>query len=421
MHKKSLRVSIETLGCKLNQAESEDIARQLTLAGCEIVPLENGADLFILNTCTVTHIADRKCRNLLRQAAVSNPGIKVVALGCYADSSAEELGKIPGITAILSNTGKADLLGHLRQYSWFTGKAEPLDIHYGRRTRSFIKAQDGCSNYCSYCIVPQVRGVEKSVPISKVVNLIGEKVEQGFKEVVLTGTEIGHYGDTGLKLKDLIQTILAETKIERLRLSSLQPQEIVPDLIALWQNLRLCRHFHIALQSGSDSVLARMKRRYNTQIFSEKIKYLRECIPGVAITTDVIVGFPGETSQEHQLSLDYCRQTGFSRMHVFPYSTRPGTAAAVIPEQVPSDIKKERSLQMLALGKDSLLRYNSAFVGQILDVLVEQSAGESWSGYTDTYIKVYIKSSQDLTNRLLRVKLLELRNDGIKGELVKSQ
>lgn len=418
---KSLRVAIETLGCKLNQAESEEIACQLIQAGCEIVPLESGADVFILNTCTVTHVADRKCRNLLRRVAASNPDIKVVAMGCYADSSTDELVNIAGIKAVFGNTAKVDLLSHLRHYSWFTSQAESSNIQYGRRTRSFIKAQDGCSNYCSYCIVPQVRGAEKSLPIARIINTIQEKIDQGYKEVVLTGTEIGRYSDVDLKLKDLMRTILTETKIERLRLSSLQPQEIVADLIALWENPRLCRHFHIALQSGSDSVLARMQRRYNAQIFSDKIQYLRESIPEVAITTDVIVGFPGETEKEHLESLDLCRQIGFSRMHIFPYSPRRGTPAAEYPYQVPADVKKERSGQMLTLGKETLASYNSRYLGKTLEVLVEQSSGGNWSGYTDTYIKVYIKNSQDLANRLVLVKLLELKADGLKGELVKSQ
>jgi threonylcarbamoyladenosine tRNA methylthiotransferase MtaB len=418
---KILRIAIETLGCKLNQAESEEIARQLSLAGCEIVSLENGADIFILNTCTVTHVADRKCRNLLRQVAASNPDIKVVALGCYADSSAEELAKLPGISAVLGNVAKEDLIDRLRQYPWFSSGQQTRSPVAVRRTRSFIKAQDGCTNFCTYCIVPSVRGSEKSLPVSQIIHLINDKVNQGFREVVLTGTEIGRFSDAGKNLKDLIQSILNETKIERLRLSSLQPQEIVPELISAWQNPRLCRHFHIALQSGSDSVLARMKRRYNTSMYREKIEYLRQCIPQVAVTTDVIAGFPGETDAEHLESLQFCRQMGFSRMHVFPYSARRGTPAAVFSGQVAAEIKKDRCNQLLVLGKETLSAYNSRFLGKTQNVLVEQNSRGICSGYTDTYIKVYIKNSDDLTNCIFPVRLLELKADGMKGEVFKPE
>ena len=410
-----MKVALDTLGCKLNQAETELLAGQLAEAGYELVPGVAEADIYILNTCTVTHIADAKSRHRLRQAHRQNPGARLVATGCYAQRLPEELARIEGVGLVVGNDDKPDLLQFLGAQA-VSPPPSTQESSFGSstRTRAFIKAQDGCSNCCAYCIVPLVRGREQSRPVGPVLAEINQRVASGVKEVVLTGTEVGSYHDDGAGLSGLLERILGETDVVRLRLSSLQPPEISPELIQLWQDRRLCPHFHLSLQSGSDSVLRRMKRRYSASDYQRAVSLVRAQVPEVAITTDVIVGFPGETDGEFAASYELCRRLGFARIHVFPYSPRPGTAAASMPDQVSARVKKERSLKMLALAEESALNFRRQFLGRVVPVLWEQKDGKGiWSGLTDNYIRVYAKSSEDLTNKLLPVKLVEIRGDGV--------
>jgi threonylcarbamoyladenosine tRNA methylthiotransferase MtaB len=415
-HNAKPTVAIESLGCKLNQAEIQQIAGQLAAAGYLIVPPDEKADIYILNTCTVTHVADRKSRHLLSQARRRNPAAQLIAIGCYAEREPGALSRIEGVELVLGNEQKWHLLELLE-----TGKTASPPSFFpplsGERTRSFIKVQDGCRSFCAYCIVPLVRSREYSVPADEVLAQLKEKAAAGFKEVVLTGTEIGNYKSGSETLKELLEHILAETDIPRLRLSSLQPRHIMPGLLALWKNTRLCPHFHLSLQSGSDTVLKRMKRRYQTADYSRVIAAIRESIPDAAITTDIIVGFPGESDTEYKETCDFCRRMKFARMHVFPYSPRPGTAAASMPAQVPEPEKKERSSNMLALARESAQIYHKQLSGKTLDVLWEQQTNGVWSGLTGNYIKVYVKSSADLTNKLLPVKLIKIYRDGVWGEI----
>jgi len=414
----AMRVAIETLGCKLNQAETETLARQFAAAGCEVVPPHEKADIYILNSCTVTHIADRKGRHFLRMAKRVNPDAFIVATGCYVNRAATELNVIDGIKLVVSNEDKPRLttlvlqcfdLSHMD-----TGQGHSL------RTRAFIKAQDGCNRLCAYCIVPLVRGREKSLPVGEVVAEVRIRVAEGYQEVVLTGTEIGSYVFDGLRLKELLERVLAETDIKRLRLSSLQPYEITPQLLALWDNPRLCPHFHLSLQSGADSVLSRMKRGYNTAGYERAVGLIREAMSAAAITTDIIVGFPGETDAEFQEGLDYCHRTGFTRIHVFPFSARPGTVAAAMPGQISAPVKKERVGKMLALAKESARAFHSRFLGRTVEVLWEQKSDAGvWSGYTANYIRVYARSERDLTNSLEPTQLVKLYGDGAWGELMR--
>jgi threonylcarbamoyladenosine tRNA methylthiotransferase MtaB len=265
--------------------------------------------------------------------------------------------------------------------------------------------------------VPLVRGSEKSLPVEQVVAEVRHRVSDGYKEVVLTGTKIGSYDYEGVSLKGLLEHILAETDIARLRLSSLQPQEIYPELIGLWRDSRLCPHFHLSLQSGSDGVLRRMKRRYCSSDYQRAASLIRALVPGAAITTDIIAGFLGETEEEFEESYNFCRQLGFARIHVFSYSPRRGTQAARLPQQVDAQVKKQRSQKMIALHKESAQNFRQQFTGNTMPVLWEkQSADGVWSGLTDNYIKVYTKSNEDLTNKLLPVKLVKLSGDGVWGE-----
>jgi threonylcarbamoyladenosine tRNA methylthiotransferase MtaB len=412
------RVAIETLGCKLNQAESESLGRQLAEAGCCIVAAGQPADLYILNTCTVTHVADRKGRQWLHQARRQNPQARVIAIGCGAAQTPNSAAGMAGLDLVLGNSEKGDLVSILQHKNWIAARDGQENLRFQSRTRSFIKAQDGCNDFCAYCIVPYVRGREKSLAAEKVIAEVQQRVREGFKEVVLTGTEIGRYSDGDTGIVGLLRRLLSETSIERLRLSSLQPQEITPELVDLCQDHRLCRHFHLSLQSGSDSVLQRMHRRYTTEQYAEKVTYLRLLVPDVAITTDIIVGFPAESEYEFQDSYDFCRRMAFSRTHIFPFSARKGTAAAEMGRPVPDDIKKERSRQMLELGQLSQEKYHRRFIDSVQEVLFEQKNCGIASGYTDTYIKVYIKDSPDITNQVRKIKLAGLLKDGMSGCLL---
>ena len=414
-----VKVALDSLGCKLNQAETELLSRKLAQAGYELVSSDAKTGVYILNTCTVTHIADRKSRHLLRQAHRRNPEALVVATGCYAERAPQELKQVDGVNLVLGNGDKSRLPQLLTEnglvgeptcgQGWLPGR-------YGDfRTRAFIKVQDGCNRACAYCIVPLVRGWELSLSVEGVISEVRERVTQGYREAVLTGVRIGSYGDSGVDLKGLLESILKETGVERLRLSSLQPQEISPELLGLFGDERLCPHFHLCLQSGSDSVLRRMRRGYSVGDYEEMVALIRANVPDVAITTDVMLGFPGETEAEFEESLDFCRRMEFTRIHVFSYSRRCGTEAAQLPNQVSDRVKKERSQRMLRLAEKSAGNFCQRFLGRTMPVLFEQRSNGVWSGLTGNYIKVYTRSGEDLANRLLPAELVELYKDGVWG------
>ena len=413
------RVALDTVGCKLNQAETQFLARQFAGVGYRLVPADDEADVYILNTCTVTHVADRKCRQRLRLAHRRNPKGVVVAIGCYAERANQELAQVEGVDLVLGNAEKLNLLcrlegsGRLARPGYSQVGSSVVDF----RTRAFIKVHDGCSSACAYCIVPLVRGGEKSIPVDQVLGEVRQRVSEGYKEVVLTGTKVGLYRDDGVNLAGLLKSLLAETDIERLRLSSLQPREVSPELIGLWRDKRLCRHFHLSLQSGSDGVLRRMRRGYTAAGYLGAVALIRDMVPGVAITTDVIVGFPGETDAEFEESYELCRQMGFARIHVFPYSPRQGTQAALMPERVGEGVKRERSQRLLALAQESAQSFRQGFLDKTMAVLWERQAGGVWTGLTDNYIRVYAKSNEDLTNKLLPARLMEIKGDGVWGNL----
>jgi threonylcarbamoyladenosine tRNA methylthiotransferase MtaB len=418
--KETPAVAVDSLGCKLNQAEVEALAHRLEAAGYRLVSPADKADIYILNTCTVTHVADRKSRHLLRLARRRNPAARLVAIGCYAHRAPRDLEKIEGVELVLANDRKTDLVSILEN----TPGLSPMipdspwrSVAGGRRTRAFLKVQDGCRNYCAFCIVPYVRRREECVAVDSVIAEVKERVAAGYREVVLTGTEVGAYSCDGLDLARLLERILNETDIPRLRLSSLQPPEITESLIGQWRDQRMCPHFHLSLQSGNDAVLRRMRRRYETADYRRAVSLIRSSVPDVAVTTDVIVGFPGETDAEFRETCDFCREMHFARIHVFPYSPRPGTAAADMPQQLSSSLKRERSQQMLTLATESALEYRRQFIGRTLEVLWEQSSGGIWSGLTGNYIRVYTKSRGDLTNQLMSAKLLKLYRDGVWGEV----
>ncbi|NLL89822.1 MAG: tRNA (N(6)-L-threonylcarbamoyladenosine(37)-C(2))-methylthiotransferase MtaB [Dehalococcoidales bacterium] len=417
---RTIRAAFDTLGCKLNQAEAESLSEKFVQAGYQVVAPDDEFDVYILNTCTVTHIADRKARHLLRMAHRRNPGAVLVAAGCYAEHAASDLIKIDGVRLAVGNHEKMSLPQLLIESGLVSSDGLVVTaggVGANLRTRSFISIQDGCNNFCSYCIVPYVRGREKSVSPGMIIKEISEKVSCGYREVVLTGTEIGSYNYDGLTLESLIDIILKETTVERLRLSSLQPQEITPGLIALWKNGRLCSHFHMSLQSGSDTVLKRMRRLYTTADYLGAVSLIRSVAGEAAITTDIIAGFPGESDQEFSEGHDFCKQIGFARIHVFSYSKRRGTAASIMPDQISPQVKKKRSDIMLKLAEDSAAAFHSNYIGKNLRVLWEQADNGIWSGYSANYIKVYTESDSDLTNVISNVSVERLYGDGVWGEI----
>jgi threonylcarbamoyladenosine tRNA methylthiotransferase MtaB len=409
-----IKIALETLGCKLNQAETEILARELTEAGYKLASGVGEADIYILNTCTLTHTADSKARHRLRQARRRNPEALIIATGCYAQRAHHELANVDGVNLIVNNDEKGQLLriieeahGHVRPTYAEKGTTKTRPSAF--RTRTFVKVQDGCSTPCSYCIVPLVRGRESSLPASEVIDEINRRIGEGYQEVVLTGTKIGTYHHDGTSLKGLLERILSETGVPRLRLSSLQPREISTGLLGLWADDRLCPHFHLSLQSGSDPVLARMRRGYRTAEYEQAVSLVRESVPDAAITTDVIVGFPGETHDEFEESYHFCRRMEFARIHVFPFSPRSGTVAARMPDQVDAKTKKQRSDIMLTLAEESVHDFRQRFSGRTMSVLWEQRTGEGiWSGVTGNYIRVFTESKEDLSNRLMPVKLARL-------------
>lgn len=411
--KKNSAVALKTLGCKLNQAESESMARQLAAAGCRIVPPSNGADIYILNTCTVTHVADRKSRHLLRLARRRNPSALIIAIGCYVERAPEELAGVEGVDIVLGNEKKACLVSLLNQGGLIAPAINPRPMF---RTRSMVKIQEGCNQFCSYCIVPLVRGREHSLPPEQLVDEVKTRVAMGYQEVVLTGTQAGAYSPS---LELVLRRVLAQSNVARLRLSSLQPQDLSPQLIALWAHGRLCRHLHLPLQSGSDRVLGRMRRRYSVTDYQRAVTMVREAIPDIAISTDIMVGFPAESEEEFEQSYRFCQQMGFANIHVFSYSERPGTTAVHMPGKVPEGVKKERRARMLELAQESALRFRQQFLGRTMAVLWEKETREGvWSGLTDNYIRVFTKSSQKLKNRLVEARITGWHNGGLWGELL---
>jgi threonylcarbamoyladenosine tRNA methylthiotransferase MtaB len=418
------KISIESLGCKLNQAETESLAWQLLGKGYQLTESAGEADIYVLNTCTVTHVADRKARHLLRLARRTNPRAFVVAVGCYAQRAPEELRQL-GVVDLILDKQEEDHLAEIlagRSAPANKGREEPVTGYQGR-TRSLIKIQEGCNSFCSFCVVSYTRGRERSRPWQEVLHEIRGRMEAGYKEAVLTGSKIGSYrwdGESHSGLPCLIEHILEKTTIERLRLSSLQPEDLTAELIGLWADERLCPHLHLPLQSGSQATLGRMGRGYSVAEYEGVVYGVRQMIPDVAITTDVIVGFPGEGGNEFEESYRFCEKMGFAKIHVFPYSPRSGTAAATLPDQVEERVKKKRCQQMLALAVESARRFRAQFLGRTMTVLWENKLDQDqgiWRGLTANYMRVSTQSEQDLTNRLLKVKLVAEHAQGLVGEL----
>ncbi|HET9199777.1 MAG TPA: tRNA (N(6)-L-threonylcarbamoyladenosine(37)-C(2))-methylthiotransferase MtaB [Dehalococcoidia bacterium] len=392
---KSLRnVAVLTLGCKLNHADSDALARRFAEAGCAVSEDPRNADAVVINSCTVTHVADAKARQLVRRARRLSPAATIVLTGCYVDSAGQRL-SLDEADLIIGNEGKprvVDMVFRAR-----TGQPPAAEAAGERpglarlRTRAFVKIQEGCNDVCAFCIVPRVRGPENSRTIADVVLEARQHEAAGVQELVLTGTQLGHYGrDKGWEpgpLK-LLQALLRNTAVPRIRVSSLQAQDFSEQLLELWQDPRLCPHFHVPLQSGSEHVLGRMRRRYDPKTYRSAIAMIRRTVPGAALTTDVIAGFPGETDDDFEQTLQLCRDMRFAAIHAFPYSIRRGTAAALMADQVEQDIRDARVNRLIALGRESGRRFRETLVGTHQQVLWEESRENTWIGLTPNYCRV---------------------------------
>ncbi|MFW6149995.1 MAG: tRNA (N(6)-L-threonylcarbamoyladenosine(37)-C(2))-methylthiotransferase MtaB [Chloroflexota bacterium] len=428
-----MRVAVYTLGCKLNQAESEDLCDRLEQQGFDVVSPLEAADVYLANTCTVTHVADRKARHWLRLQRRRHPEAFLVASGCYVERATADLRELadllvgnrhkhhlPGLLNSLAGEG-AGPVAEAREREQGVGARAAGRADGNRRVRSLVKIQDGCEGSCSYCIVPEVRPWETSVSPDTVLDQVRRRTESGYREVVLTGTRVGSYSYDGLGLRELLMRVLAETDVERLRLSSLQPREVTDALLQLWQDRRVCRHLHLSLQSGSDGVLRRMRRGYTVDKYRRTLELIRRRVPDVAVTTDLIVGFPGETEDDFEESLRTCEEFGFSRVHVFPYSARPGTAAAGMEPQVDEKTKRWRVQRALDLAERAARHYRERFVGQIMPVLWEAETAPGrgiYSGLTDNYLRVEARSDVPMTNTIAPAKVCGSRDSTLYGELV---
>ena len=427
-------VSVLTLGCKLNQADAEAVARRLIAGGVRVAGRpEKGADAFVINTCSVTHVADRKARHLARLARRLSPGATIVLTGCYAETAPAGVAALTGADFVLGNAAKpqipALLLERLRQRG-DPAAGCPTPLRPSLRTRAFVSIQEGCDELCAFCIVPRTRGRERSRPVEDVVREVLAREREGVLEVVLTGTQLGNYGrdlgweehpegwPSGQGPRRLLEALLERTRLPRIRLSSLQAQDITPALLGLWRDPRLCPHFHLPLQSGSDAVLRRMRRRYTAQRFRAAVALVREQVPDVAITTDVIAGFPGETDADFEATYRLCEETGFAAIHAFPYSRRPGTAANLMGDQVPVAARRERLQRLLSLAAASSEAFRRRHLGRVLPVLWEEAKRGRWQGLTANYLRVYTRpdSVAEITNKLLPTRLLGLQDEGLSGE-----
>jgi len=531
MHDRSLlgktTFAVATLGCKVNQADSEAIGEQMSAAGFMQKDFGEVADVYIVNTCTVTHLGDRSSRQLISQARRRHPGALLVVTGCYAEMNPQAVAALPGVDLVIGNQGKESLVevireryridvpgvgvqgkdeegapgesvqsegtqgeGKPRPYGeqgegcrvpiyrarprpYYTRSAStretlpmvPIDVqHIGSdipvaeegepqpdnpshlspfafhgtatpetasdrpvwRTRAQIKVQDGCDNRCTYCIVPYVRGESRSRSIISIVEHVRRKVHAGFQEIVLTGVHLGDYhpdGDKKCDLGNLIVALLRETDISRIRVSSLEPEDFRLEWLELWGNPRMCRHLHLPMQSGSDHILRRMARRYKSARYRTIVATAKQRVPGIAISTDIITGFPGETDDDFELTYQLAAELQFARTHVFRFSPRQGTAAARMHGQIREEVKKARSERLLALNEADSRRFRDQFLGQTMQVLIENYKHGYWEGLTDNYLRVELEGLHDAQTRnwqhaLVSARLAQLADDGIRGKWV---
>jgi len=481
--------AVATLGCKVNQADSEAISEQMNAAGFVQRDFSEMADVYIVNTCTVTHLGDRSSRQMISQARRRHPDALLVVTGCYAEINPQAVAALPGVNLVIGNSGKeslVDAINEQRKTSPITRTHPVKSISYSKtneqnrtlpilhaniqhigsdsslplvgvdkepqpdnpslislvtdgttpssatnsrlysRTRVQMKVQDGCNNRCTYCIVPYVRGGSRSRSIESVVEHVQRKVRAGFQEIVLTGIHLGDYhpdGDEERDLGDLIAALLHVTDIRRIRVSSLEPEDFRLEWLELWKNPRMCRHLHLPMQSGSDHILRRMARRYNSERYRTIVMTAKRLVPGIAISTDIITGFPGESDSDFEQTYQLAVDMQFAKAHIFRFSPRQGTAAARMQGQIKDEIKKVRSERLLTLNDQDVRRFRQQFLGEKVEVLLESYKHGRWEGLTDNYLRVEVDgltdhANQNWQNTLVKARLKELVDDGVLGVVV---
>lgn len=420
-------VGFHTLGCKVNHYETEAIWQLFQEAGYERVDFEKNADVYVINTCTVTNTGDKKSRQVIRRAIRKNPDGVVCVTGCYAQTSPAEIMAIPGVDIVVGTQDRTKLLGLIEQYReerqpinavrniMKNRVYEELDVPaFTDRTRASLKIQEGCNNFCTFCIIPWARGLMRSRDPQEVIRQAQQLVDAGYLEIVLTGIHTGGYGEDlkDYNLARLLRDLESQVKgLKRLRISSIEASQLTDEVIGvLKQSNIVVRHLHIPIQSGSNTVLKRMRRKYTMEFFSERLTRLNDALPDLAITSDVIVGFPGETEEEFMETYNFIRDHKFSELHVFPYSKRTGTPAARMEDQIDESVKNERVHRLIELNDQLAKEYAARFEGEVLEVIPEElykldSSGKFYEGYTDNYLKVMLEADESMVGEIVRVKL----------------
>ncbi len=488
-HTPETTFAVATLGCKVNQADSEAISEQMSTAGFVQRNFSEMADVYIVNTCTVTHLGDRSSRQMISQAHRRHPDALLVVTGCYAEINPQAVAALPGVNIVIGNSGKESLVDAIKEKRMTLpittthpvettictktneqmhilpmlhadmqhigsdsslplvgGDEEPqpdnpsrvshvidgttlssaADSRLHSKTRVQMKVQDGCNNRCTYCIVPYVRGGSRSRSIESVVEHVQRKVRAGFQEIVLTGIHLGDYhpdGDEERDLGNLIAALLHETAIRRIRVSSLEPEDFRLEWLELWKNQRMCRHLHLPMQSGSDHILRRMARRYNSERYCTIVTTAKRLVPGMAISTDIITGFPGESDSDFEQTYQLAVEMQFAKAHIFRFSPRQGTAAARMQGQIKDEIKKVRSERLLTQNDQDVRRFRQQFLGEKVEVLLESYKHGRWEGLTDNYLRIEVDgltdhANQNWQNTLVKARLKELVDDGVLGVVV---
>lgn len=423
------KVAFLTLGCKTNQYETNAMAQKFIEAGYGVCEMNENPDVAIINTCTVTNIADRKSRQTLRKVKQENKNAIVVAVGCYVQVAKDKLDTMKEVDLILGNSEKKDIIQHLEQYIQSKKDKEVNDIAnkkefeefgcitYTEKTRATIKIQDGCNNFCTYCLIPYARGRIRSREKENIIEEVTKISKKGIKEIVLTGIHIASYGkdfNNGYMLIDLLEDLNKIDGIQRIRLGSLEPTIITEEFVERLKKLdKICNHYHLSLQSGCDETLKRMNRKYTTEEFRQVVNRLRENFENVNLTTDIIVGFPGETEEEFNKTYEFLKEIAFYKMHVFKYSKRDGTIASTMPNQVDGKVQEERSKKLIKLSDENQLACNKKYIGKELEVLFEEKQNNFYIGHTKNYVIVKLDSNKNLENKIITVIGQEISNEEI--------
>jgi len=427
-----MRVSFYTLGCKVNLYETEVVMNNFKKSGYSIVEFNEVSDIIVINTCTVTNMSDRKSRNIIRHAIKNNPNCMVVVMGCYSQVKQDEVNKIDGVDIIIGNTNKSRIIEIVEKYIKNKQKINLVeeikkvdfeDMYldsFETKTRAFIKIQDGCNNYCSYCIIPYARGDIRSKEKEKALEEANILVNNGYKEIVLAGIHTGHYGKDNYNydISDLLNDLCNLDKLKRIRISSIEITELDDKFMKILTNNKIVNHLHIPLQSGCNKILKEMNRKYNTDYFYNKINEIRSIKSDISITTDVIVGFPNETEEDFIETYNFIKKLSFSKIHVFPFSKRDGTKAALMSNQVNEDIKKERVRKLLELSKELEIKYMNNFINKELEVLVEGYKDNIIEGHSTNYLLVKSDGNNDNINNIVKIKIDKFEYPNLYGSKI---